>query len=159
MTLPTTKKNAMMKEGMIISPISRDNLYLDCAQEVFDYIGPGHQEVVYSKALQREFKLRNIDYQDETVIPIKYKGADVGYVRTDITILDNGNDDGFCPIIELKAICNKPTDVQLQQLINYLKLTDKQEGYLINFPQPSSAISKTTRSKVDVIKIERSGKI
>jgi len=124
------------------------NFYKECVQEVYNLIGPGHQEIIYSKALQREFILRNVDFQEETHVNITYKGAVIGSVRTDISII-NG------PVIELKAISNKPTNIQFQQIVNYLKLTGKQEGYLVNFPQPSSAISKLTRPNVDFFLIKR----
>jgi GxxExxY protein len=126
---------------------SNENIVKAHAQMVFDKLGPGHQETVYSSALQRQLWLHQVDNQSETVVPIKYEGAIVGYVRTDITILPDG------PILELKAISNRPCDIQLQQLVNYLKLTQTQEGYLINFPQPSRAMSKSTRAEVDVVHI------
>jgi len=113
-------------------------------------LGPGHQEIIYSNALQREFQLRNIDCQSETVIPIPYKGANVGYVRSDITILESND------ILELKAISNRPGHVQLQQLINYIKLSvNCFKGYLINFPQPSRAMSKDTRKIIDIISVTK----
>lgn len=124
-----------------------DNVYRKCAQEVFNRLGSGYQETVYQKALRREFQLQNIDHQDETVLPINYKGATIGYCRSDITILPDG------PILELKAISSKPSDVQLQQIINYLKITEKNEGYLINFPQPSRLSAKNTREKIDIIRV------
>lgn len=41
--------------------------------EVHKILGAGLAEIVYQKALEKEFKLRNIEYRSEFKIPVIYK--------------------------------------------------------------------------------------
>ncbi|WP_375181000.1 GxxExxY protein [Chryseobacterium sp.] len=41
--------------------------------EVHKILGAGLAEIVYHKALEKEFKLRNIEYKSEFQIPVIYK--------------------------------------------------------------------------------------
>lgn len=118
-----------------------NNMIKSYAQTVYDTLGTGYQECIYSKALQRELSLNKYDTQSETVIPVKYKDAVIGYVRSDITILPNG------PILELKAVKTLNED-HVAQLKSYLKLTNTKTGYLINFPQNSKT------DKISIIQID-----
>ena len=62
----------------------------------------------------------------EVVIPINYKGHQVGYGRADIII---GNE----LILELKAISTKPKNGERNQILNYMRMTGITNGCIINF--------------------------
>lgn len=47
---------------------------LDSSIEVHKILGPGLLESVYEKCLCKEFKLRNIQFENQLRMPIYYKG-------------------------------------------------------------------------------------
>lgn len=102
---------------------------IGAAIEVHRLLGPGLLESVYQYCLAREFSLRNIPFEQEKPIPVKYKGAlvDCGY-RLDF-LIDNK------VVVELKAV-DKVDPVHEAQLLTYLRLTGCKIGLLINFNVP-----------------------
>jgi GxxExxY protein len=98
---------------------------ISCSIEVHSILGPGLLENVYEEALSYEFKLRDIVYERQKEITLKYKGKVVGKHRIDFMIEDK-------VIIELKAVeaINK---IYEAQLLTYLRATNKRIGLLINF--------------------------
>ena len=47
---------------------------IGCAIEVHKNLGPGLLESIYEKALCIEFDLNNINYKNQVLTPIDYKG-------------------------------------------------------------------------------------
>lgn len=83
---------------------------------------------MYEKALCYELGTNNISYQCQSVIPIRYKGTNLGDHRLDLLVEDE-------IIVELKAV-DRLDPVFKAQVLSYLKLTDKKLGLLINFNVP-----------------------
>jgi len=102
--------------------------------EVYNTLGYGHKEQVYQKALEKEFKKRNILYKKEENLDVKYKGEKVGNYRPDFVVEDK-------LIIELKAVEFMPKTYE-EQLIHYLKTTGFPVGLLVNFGQPKLFIKR-----------------
>ncbi len=98
---------------------------IGCAMEVHNELGNGFQEVIYQRALSIEFQLQNIGNEREKVLPLQYKGQDIGSRRVDFFIEDK-------IMLEIKAI-KELEDVHLAQAINYLEAWDMEIGLLINF--------------------------
>ena len=99
---------------------------IGCAMEVYKNLGPGLLESVYQKALLKELDYCGIPAEPEVPIPVYYRGIDLGVgFRMDI-LVDN------LIILEIKSV-SKLEDIHYKQLLNYLLLTDKPIGYLINF--------------------------
>lgn len=110
----------------------------DLFQQVFDELGRGHRENVYQKAIEVELRLRGISYECERVLPVKYKGHVVSYMRMDLVV--NGN-----TIIELKSIktLKEGDECQLKRYLNYSGMS---EGYLVNFSTDGDLeVKKITR--------------
>jgi len=102
----------------------------DACNQVYKALGPGHSEVTYHKALEVEFRERQIPYESEKVVPIMYKEHTIGYFRLDFVVRG-------CIIVELKAMaCNLRTEERMQ-LANYQKVLNIPEGLLVNFRQKS----------------------
>lgn len=99
---------------------------VDSAYEVHKSLGPGLLESAYEVCLKHELSLRDIKYVSQKEIPLIYKGVkvDIAY-RLDLLVED-------AVIVEIKST-DRLTDVNLAQIISYLKLKDLRLGYLINF--------------------------
>ena len=99
---------------------------VDAAFEVHKTLGPGLLESAYEACLKHELTLRGINFVSQKEVPLIYKGirVDVAY-RLDLLVEDR-------VIVEIKS-SDRLTDVNLAQIISYLKLKDLRLGYLINF--------------------------
>ena len=88
-------------------------------------LGPGFLEAVYEEALCVELKLRQIPFERQVCLAMKYRGFDIGQARLDLVV------DGRI-VVELKAI-DGLGQLQVAQLVAYLKATRLTLGLLINF--------------------------
>ena len=102
---------------------------IGASMEVHRYLGNGFQEVVYQRALAIEFALQGINYEREKVMPLVYKGHDIGTRRVDFFIEE-------IIMLEIKAV-SQLEDVHLAQAINYLEAYGLEIGLLINFGNTS----------------------
>ena len=105
----------------------RDLVYkiIGAAMEVHGELGYGLLEPVYQEALSRELSIRHIDNVREKEIEIYYKGVKMDkFYKMDLVVDDI--------IIELKAVESVASEHRAQ-LFNYLRLTQKPIGVLINF--------------------------
>nr|MDK2851498.1 hypothetical protein [Candidatus Cloacimonadota bacterium] len=94
--------------------------------EVYNELGPGLLESIYSKALAREFDLIGLKYGKELPLMVMYKDSDLGLgYRLDFLVED-------LVIIELKSI-ESILNVHMKQMQTYLKITGKPLGLLVNF--------------------------
>lgn len=102
---------------------------LDAFYEVYDRLGYGFLERVYQNSLYLELKEQGHKVEAQKEIKIYYKGKEVGVYYADIVVND-------LIILELKAE-NAIHEAHNAQLINYLRGTDKELGYVLNFgPKP-----------------------
>lgn len=102
---------------------------LDACFAVHREMGPGLNESVYKACLMKELELNKIPYVHEAVVPVYYKGVLLDQqFKVDLLIDDE-------VILELKAV-SELTPIFEAQLLNYLKLSKKTVGYLINFNVP-----------------------
>ena len=59
---------------------------IGAAIEVHKQLGPGLPELMYEKAICREFELRGIRYQRQCPVLLEYKGAEIGEIRVKPTM-------------------------------------------------------------------------
>lgn len=99
---------------------------VDSAFAVHSALGPGLLESAYQACLAHELRRRSIAVNCEIVLPVRYAGIvlDAGY-RIDMLVED-------LIIIENKAV-QATTAVHTAQLLSYLKLSNRQLGFLINW--------------------------
>ena len=97
--------------------------------DVYNELGYGFLEKVYQNSMFLELKARGFFVEAHKQIKVYYKGKEVGEYYADLVV--NGH-----VILELKAHeCILPAHEN--QLINYLRGTDKEVGLLLNFgPKP-----------------------
>jgi GxxExxY protein len=98
---------------------------LAAAFEVHNILGAGYLENVYQKALVKELVTRGLKAEERKAISVTYKGEEVGSYIADIVVNDE-------IILELKAI-ESLARIHEAQLLNYLKGTGLNLGFLINF--------------------------
>ena len=99
---------------------------IGAAFDVMKNSGRGMREKYYEKALIYELKRRGLNVREQVSIPALYQGVviDDAY-QADLVVNDS-------IIIELKATLLMG-EIEVRQLITYLKLTGYKLGYLINF--------------------------
>lgn len=133
------------------------------AQQVYQIVGAAmnvHKELhsgllesVYNEALCMELAKQGIGFQSEQELPIYYKGELMQKrYRMDIVCGDI--------IIELKAV-NELLTEHRAQLFNYLRLTRKPIGLLINFGESSLHVERyyfeTQSNTVSLFHVNRIG--
>lgn len=92
--------------------------------------GHGFLESVYSNSLAIELEHMGIAIRREVPIVIRYRGRNVGRYRIDLLVADR-------ILVEVKANA-KLAEQDQRQLLNYLKATPYELGFLFNFgPSPS----------------------
>jgi GxxExxY protein len=96
------------------------------AIEVHRCLGPGLLESIYLECLCHELRMRNIVFDREVSVPLRYKGLilDDGY-RLDLLVAG-------CIVVELKSV-EKLLPIHEAQLLSYLKLKRLPLGLLLNF--------------------------
>ena len=104
------------------------------AMTVHSELKYGLLEPVYQEALCMELEQRNVEYCSEETLPIYYKGVLMKkQYRMDIVCGDI--------VVELKSV-EELLPEHRAQLFNYLRLTQKPVGILINFGEPSLHFEK-----------------
>ena len=96
------------------------------AMEVHTVLGPGFLEAVYQEALEIESRTRNLPFESQKPLQIRYKEhilkkeyiADLIYFNK--------------IVVELKAL-DRLSGREEAQILNYLKATGMKVGVLINF--------------------------
>jgi len=99
---------------------------IGCAIEVHRTLGPGLLESTYRQCLAYEFSQRQIPFQMELALPVRYKDVllDCGY-RIDLVVSGN-------LIVEVKCV-ETLLPIHQAQILTYMRLTKIPIGLLINF--------------------------
>lgn len=110
--------------------ILKDEVYaiVGAAIEVLNGIGHGLFEKPYENALVVEFKLRGLPFQQQPRFPVNYKGVQVGEFVPDLIAYDS--------VVADAKVIDRITDHERGQMINYLRITKKRVGVLLNFKNP-----------------------
>lgn len=93
--------------------------------EVFNTLGSGFLESVYSAALERELLLRGLRVEREVSVAVSYKGVEVAHQRLDLVANET-------VVVECKV---GPTlhSQATHQLRNYLRATGMEVGLVLHF--------------------------
>ena len=123
----------------------KDEVYaiVGAAMEVSNELGSGFLEAVYQEALAIEFSRRNIPFEAQKPIKVRYKNMMLNkeYIP-----------DFFCHdqiIVEIKAI-KQITNLEEAQLLNYLKASGCCVGVLLNFGAPKLEWKRFVSSSIGV---------
>ena len=94
--------------------------------DVYRHIGGGLSEEIYQESFEVELTERGFDYVAQPELPVFYKSRPLKKrLRPDLLVASE-------LVVELKAV-SQLTDEHRAQLLNYLRVTKKPVGYLINF--------------------------
>ena len=96
-----------------------------CAMEVLNVLGPGLLEKPYENAMVVEFGLKGIPYTQQPRYEVMYKGVSVGEYIPDL--ITHGQ-----LVVDAKVI-DRITDLEIGQMLNYLKITGFSVGIILNF--------------------------
>ena len=107
-----------------------------CADLVYQALGTGHSESVYHRAMEVELRARVIRFETKVILPISYRGLNVGYGEADLIVYTDDEPGGL--IVELKATTYAPRASERAQLKSYLRARQSNHGVLINFRQPTA---------------------
>jgi GxxExxY protein len=114
-----------MKENCTLLYSEEVRNIVNCGSEVSNILGPGLSEKPYERVLCREFSLRKIPYSQHQKFQLFYKNTSVGYYIPDLTVFDK-------IIVEIKSI-DKITQIEVAQILNYLRITGYKVGLILNF--------------------------
>ena len=98
---------------------------LDCSIEVHRLLGHGLSEKPYENALVREFTIRNIPFLQQPRYPVIYKTVKVGEFIPDLVVFD-------AIVVDTKTI-DRIGDLEIGQMLNYLRITGHRVGLILNF--------------------------
>lgn len=99
---------------------------IGAAFEVYNVLGYGMAEEIYQQSLEIELGIRSIPFLSKTELEVEYKNQKLTTVyRPDLLVFHG-------IVVELKAV-KKLTTEHEAQLFNYLRISRKKVGYLINF--------------------------
>lgn len=108
--------------------ILKDEVYAvaGAAMEVYYTIGTGFLEAIYQEALEIELSRRKIPFESQKPLSLTYK---------DVVLEKPYFADLICYdqiVVELKVL-PRLTNLEMAQIINYMKITKHRVGVLINF--------------------------
>ncbi|MEM6329799.1 MAG: GxxExxY protein [Planctomycetota bacterium] len=99
---------------------------MGAAFEVYNVVGYGLAEEVYQQCLERELSLRGIPFDSKRSLRMFYKGDPIERLYVpDLFVFD-------AIVVELKATRELLPEHEAQ-LLNYLQISKKRVGYLVNF--------------------------
>lgn len=102
---------------------------VDIAYQIHSSLGPGLLEKVYETCFCYELTKREIPFVTQKKVPVIYDGVEFKEALKLDTLIDD------LIIVELKAQENYNA-VWEAQLLSYLRLTNKNLGFIINFTVP-----------------------
>lgn len=111
---------------------------INICNNVFNSLGKGFNECIYHKAVLVDLYKTEYKIETKKIIPIDYKGVNVGYVESDIIVYDEKNN--IMIIIELKAQTNDLSYKEKFQVQKYMNNIENENtiGLVINFSQKNN---------------------
>jgi GxxExxY protein len=100
--------------------------FMAAAFDVYNDLGGGLSEEIYQESFERELAARRIAFAAQPELTVFYKGTPLNKrLKPDLIIAGE-------IVVELKAVKTLAEEHEAQ-LLNYLRVTRKPVGYLINF--------------------------
>lgn len=110
---------------------------IGCAFHVHNHMGFGLLESVYEKCMLIELERNGLRAEPQVPIKAHYEGIVVGDFIADIVVEDT-------VIVELKSV-RTLSQIHEAQLVNYLVITGKPVGLLLNFGEQRVEVRRKVR--------------
>ena len=100
-----------------------------CAMRVHSGVKHGLREKTYERALCVEFRHSGISFNQQAVFPVFYRAELVDEYIPDLEVEER-------VLVDAKTI-EGITDIERGQMLNYLRISGRKVGLIINFKHPS----------------------
>ena len=116
------------------------------ARDVYEELGPGWPEKVYQQSMEVGLREKGIDYEDQRILPISYRGHVIGEGIPDLVIWSEVGKKRVALVIDLKWEPYVKEDHRAQ-VVKYIQELKKQirpdeevldTGFVINFVKASA---------------------
>lgn len=104
------------------------------AIDVHKELGSGFPEKIYQRALKIAFKHGGLKFFPEKRFEVEFMGKNVGYEVVDFLVENT-------VVVEIKAI-SEITNIQVGQVVSYLKATKRSIGLILNFAKSKLDIKR-----------------
>ena len=111
---------------------------------ILNELGHGFHEKPYENSLVVEFGYRGIAFLQQPHYPIVYRGVQVSEYIPDLI--------AFGKIIVDTKVIDCITDLEIGQMLNYLKVTGLPVGLILNFKNPKLEFRRVVRSTQSFIR-------
>ena len=122
---------------------------LGAAIHVHRALGPGFLEKLYENALSLELTKRQLPFQRQVPVRVRYDGEEIGMLVLDL-IIDQK------VVVEIKAI-KDVEDVHLATVLSYLRATSLEAGLVLNFRAGRLGIRRVVSTGRFVAEARKSG--
>lgn len=119
-------------------------LIIGSAFSVLNEIGHGYHEKPYENSLAVEFEFREIPFIQQPRYPIFYRGVQISEFVPDLIV--------FGKIIVDTKVIERITDIEIGQMLNYLKVTGLPIGLILNFKNPKLEFRRVVASTQNFIR-------
>ena len=111
---------------------------------VLSEIGHGYHEKPYENGLVVDFEYHGIPYLQQPRYPIMYRGVQVSEFIPDLI--------AFGEIIVDTKVIERITDLEIGQMLNYLRVTGLAVGLILNFKNPKLEFRRVVSSTQNFIR-------
>ncbi len=132
----------LKRDDLLYSELSYD--IVGCAFDVFNELGPGHQEKNYQKAMSLSLANKEIHFKEQVYFPLYFKDKIIGKSFLDFLVDEK-------IIVELKKD-NYFSKTHIEQVLHYLKMSNLQLAILINFTTEGVKSKRVVNIIQDVVK-------
>ncbi|MEM8954218.1 MAG: GxxExxY protein [Verrucomicrobiota bacterium] len=94
--------------------------------EVHRVLGPGLPREAYCECLAREFRMKELVFEQDHAIPIMYKDEPLRSKLTVDFLVEN-------QVIVCVQVVDETLAIHKEAVTNYLKLSGLEDGFLVNF--------------------------
>ena len=117
----------------------------ECAKEVYQELGSGWEESKYQKAIEVALREKGIDYEEQRILPVTFRGHVVGHDIPDLIVWLKKGRKRIAVVIDLKSTPEIQEDHQTQ-VAKYIQELEKQLkeneevypiGFIFDFTKPS----------------------
>jgi GxxExxY protein len=98
------------------------------SMNLLNSVGHGFREKTYEMGLLVDFKKNSIDFSQQTQFPVFYNEEQIDTFIPDLIV--------FNKIIVDKKTIDRITDHERGQMLNYLRVTGHNLGFILNFKHP-----------------------